>query len=326
MPIADKQILLNRIANELGSELTVNQVNAAMSVLTLSMDKFDVAYVGETKDNGAELLDAFLSTKKIEGKSPKTIDRYKYILTKLLNTVGVPIPSINVYHLRNYLTQRKTDGLSDNTIRGMRDIFCSFFGWLNREGLISRNPAGNLSPIKTQKKVRCPFAATDFERLKECCKTARDKALIAFLAATGCRISEVCRANRGDVDFINKRCTVLGKGNKERVVYLDDVAVMLLRRYLDSRDDEHEALFIGKGTARLTPGGARFALKSLAKKAGVENVHPHRFRRTLATNLIDRGMAIQEVAALLGHDKIDTTMTYVHISQEHVQAAYHKYC
>lgn len=325
MPIADKQVLLNRIATELGSELTANQVNTAMSVLALNMDQFDVSYVGEANSDGNELLDAFLSTKEIEGKSSKTIERYRYILSKMLNAVKVPVASINVYHLRNYLTQRKTDGLSDNTLRGMRDVFCSFFGWLSREGLLPRNPAGNLSPIKAPKKVRRPFSPTDFERLKESCASPRDKALVAFLAATGCRISEVCRVNRNDVDMAHKRCTVLGKGNKERVVYLDDVAAMLLQRYLSNRTDTSEALFAGKGTKRLTPGGARFALKKLEKKAGIENVHPHRFRRTLATNLIDRGMAIQEVAALLGHDKIDTTMTYVHISQEHVQSAYHKY-
>ena len=325
MPIADKQVLLNRIATELGTELTANQVTAAMSVMAQNMDSFDVSYVGETTDNGNELLDAFLSTKEIEGKSPKTIYRYRYIITKMLKTVSVPIPSINVYHLRQYLTQRKADGLSDNTLRGIRDVFCSFFGWLNREGLIPRDPAGNLSPIKAPKKVRYPFASTDIQRLMECCKTDRDKSLITFLAATGCRISEVCRINIEDIDFEQKCCTVLGKGSKERVVYLDDIAVMFLRRYLQSRTDNSAALFVGKGTSRLTPGGARFALKSIAAKAGVENVHPHRFRRTLATNLIDRGMAIQEVATLLGHDKIDTTMTYVHVSQENVQTAYHRY-
>lgn len=325
MPIADKQVLLNRIASELGSDLTANQVTAAMSVLALNMNDFDVSYVGEQRDGGDELLDAFLATKEVEGKSPKTIARYRYILMKMLRDIKVPIPSINVYHLRGYLTKRKSEGLSDGTLRGMRDIFCSFFGWLSREGLIERNPAGNLSPIKVQKKVREPFSATDYERLKECCVSLRDKALIAFLSATGCRISEVCRVNRSDIDFAGKTCVVLGKGNKERIVYFDDVAIMLIRRYLDSRTDGHEALFIGRGSARLTPGGARFALNAISAAAGVENVHPHRFRRTLATNLIDRGMSIQEVASLLGHDKIDTTLKYIRISQDNVQTAYHKY-
>ena len=325
MSIADKQILLNRIASELGSELTVNQVTAAMSVLAMNMGAFDVSYVGEPTNAGAELLDAFLSTKEVEGKSPKTVARYRYIISKMLTTVNIPIASINVYHLRTYLAKRKSVGLSDSTIRGERDIMCSFFGWLSREGLIPQNPAGNLSAIKTQKVVRYPFSDTDIERLMECCDSSRDKALITFLAATGCRISEVCGAKISDIDFAGNRLTVLGKGNKQRVVYLDDVAIMYLRRYLNSRTDSSDAVFVGRGTERMTPGGVRFALNKIAERAGVSNVHPHRFRRTLATSLIDHGMSIQEVATILGHDKIDTTMTYVHISQENVQAAYHKY-
>lgn len=325
MPIADKQILLNRVAHELGNELTMNQLTTAMGVLTMNMDSFDVSYRGESQNDGAEMLDAFLSTKEIEGKSPKTIERYRYILNKMLKSVKVPTTSINVYHLRSYLTQRKASGLSDSTLRGERDIFCSFFGWLNREGLISRDPAGNLQAIKSQKKVRRPFSATDMERLMESCTTDRDKALISFLAATGCRVSEACSVNIRDVDFISKKLVVTGKGNKDRTVYLDEVAVMYIQRYLNGRKDKHEALFVGRGTTRMTPGGVRFALNKIAERSGVENVHPHRFRRTLATNLINHGMAIQEVAEILGHDKIDTTMTYVHVTQENVQTAYHKY-
>ena len=153
----------------------------------------------------------------------------------------------------------------------------------------------------------------------------RDKAIVCLLLSTGCRISELCALNRGDVDFQNKQCAVLGKGNKERTVYLDSVASMILKRYLKSRTDFSQALFVGKGTERLTPGGVRFMMKTLEEDSGVENVHPHRFRRTLATNLLNRGMPIQEVAKILGHEKLDTTMMYAFVDEQNVKASYCKY-
>lgn len=201
----------------------------------------------------------------------------------------------------------------------------SFFGWVQREGLIPNNPCGNLSTIKCGKEVRLPFSDVDIERLKETCETARDKALIAFLLSTGCRVGEVCGLNRADIDFANLECTVLGKGNKERTVYLDNVAAMQLRIYLNTRTDTCEALFAGKGSERLQAGGIRKRLNEIGEKAGVENVHPHRFRRTLATTLINHGMPIQEVAKILGHEKIDTTMTYVYIDKTNVKNAYRRY-
>jgi site-specific recombinase XerD len=149
--------------------------------------------------------------------------------------------------------------------------------------------------------------------------------MISFLLSTGCRISEVCGLNRESVDLKNLECTVLGKGDKERTVFFDDVTAMLLNRYFSERKDNSPALFAGKGTDRMTPGGVRAKLKTIAQRAHVENVHPHRFRRTLATTLIDRGMDIQEVAALLGHEKLDTTLKYVYINKVNVKNAYKKY-
>ena len=165
----------------------------------------------------------------------------------------------------------------------------------------------------------------DIERLKAACHTLRDKALVCFLLSTGCRISEVTSLNREDVDLRTMRCKVLGKGAKERIVYFDMVATMHLRAYLETRNDDHPALFVGKGTERLKPGGVRLMLNETAKRAGVEHVHPHRFRRTLATNLIAHGMPIQEVARILGHDKLDTTMGYVYLDDRDIQSSYRKY-
>jgi site-specific recombinase XerD len=173
--------------------------------------------------------------------------------------------------------------------------------------------------------VKKPYSAVELERIRSACGNIRDLALVDFLYATGCRVSEVSHLDISDIDFDNLECTVIGKGNKERIVYLSDVAAMHLQEYLQGRKDVSEALFSGKGSDRLSKNGIEAALKRIGKKAKVENVHPHRFRRTLATNLLDRGMNIQDVAKILGHADLKTTQIYCFISQKNVKVAYQRY-
>ena len=325
MPIADKLTLMREVESDLSDVLTAAQLRSVMAKISTTLDTYDVARSTLADENASsDLLDTFLSAKSLEGRSAKTIDLYRYIISKFLSAVNTPVPQINVYHIRKHLSDRKAEGKSDTTIDNSRNILRSFFGWLHREGLIERNPMENIAPIKTQKKVRVPYSAVEIQRLKDACKTDRDLALIQFLHATGGRISEVCGLDRQNIDFRRQECKVLGKGNKERIVYFDSVTAMVLQRYLASRTDDFPALFIGKGTERITPGGVRFRLKTIAESAGVENVHPHRFRRTLATSLIDHGMPIQEVASILGHEKLDTTMKYITVNQSNVRNDYHR--
>ena len=327
MSIIVKQTFTSEFRKRLGDTLTENDVDAVIQKLTEQM-----AYYEMERRNDAEgqqefddMIKLFADTKRIEGRSEKTIERYKYILKRFREFDGTPIREITVYNIRNYLASEKGRGISDNTLRGYRDVFQSFFGWVHREGLLPSDPCANLNPIKCRKEVRKPYSNVEIERLKEACETPRDKAIVSFLMATGCRISEVCGLNRDDIDFQNLECTVLGKGNKERTVYIDQVCAMQLENYLRTRKDNDEALFVGKGTDRLKPGGIRKRLNELALQAGVQNVHPHRFRRTLATNLINHGMAIQEVAVILGHEKIDTTMKYVFVDKLNVKNSYRKF-
>lgn len=327
MAVADKQLLIQEVEKSLADKLTAKDIQAVIDALVDKIVNYDV----ELKPDAArcvdydEYLKYYLDAKRVEGRSEKTLARYKYILDRFMQNIHVPLKDISIYHLRSYIMAEKQRGISDSTLEGDRYVFTSFFGWLHKESLIPNNPCANLNPIKCRKKVKVPFSSVDIELLKEACDNARDKAIIAFLYATGCRISEVCGLNVSDVDMVNGECTVLGKGNKERTVFLDSVATMQLKNYLSTRKYQGDALFLAKGARRMTPSGVQFVLKELGKRAGVENVHPHRFRRTLATNLIDRGMPIQEVAAILGHDRIDTTMTYVYISKTNVKNAYRKY-
>lgn len=327
MSIAGKQLFIKDVIESLSPKLILKDINIVTDAITNLLSNYDVEMTGydDAPNDFEQLLKAYLDTKRIEGRSEKTLERYRYILTRFHEVEPYPMQKMTVFSIRHYLGMEKERGISDRTLRGYRDIFTAFFGWLHREGLIQTNPCGNLNPIKCRREVRIPYSEVDIERLKEACSCQRDKAIITFLLATGCRISEVCNLDKQDIDFASMQCTVLGKGNKERTVYLDGIATMQLKQYLTSRKDFNNALFVGKGSERLQPGGVRKRLNELGKKAGVENVHPHRFRRTLATNLINHGMPIQEVAHILGHDNINTTMTYVYVSSENVKNAYRKF-
>lgn len=327
MSITAKQTFTTELQERLSDKLTLKEINAVIESVTHQMAHYDMERLNDDvgQQEFEDMLELFSNAKRIEGRSEKTIERYQYILKRFRKFDKTPIREISVYNIRNYLAHEKGRGISDSTLRGYRDIFLSFFGWIHKEGLIDRNPCANLNPIKCRKEIKKPYSEVDIERLKEACITTRDKAMVSFLMSTGCRISEVCGLNRDDIDFTNMECTVLGKGNKERTVYIDPVCAMQLQNYLQERDDFEDALFVNKYAVRLHPGGIRKRLHELADTAGVQNVHPHRFRRTLATTLINHGMAIQEVASILGHEKIDTTMTYVFIDKRNVKNSYQKY-
>ena len=328
MSIASRTQLMRELSNVVGHYVNADRMDEIMAAISEKIGKFSIEQDREQIESDSEtedMLKAFLSAKEVEGRSQKTLARYEYICKRALKKIGVPIRDISVFHLRKFLAEEKARGIADSTLDGTREVLSSLFGWLHKEGLIKMNPTGNLGTIKIQKKVRKPYSQTDIEKLKECCKTSRDKAIICLLLSTGCRVSEVCGLDRDDLDFLNKEVTVLGKGNKERTVFLDDVCIMCLTRYLNERKDNEPALFIGKRRERLEPGGVREMLRVLANKAGVENVHPHRFRRTLATNLIDHGMELQNVSQILGHERLDTTMKYIYTSKGDLKNQYRKY-
>lgn len=327
MSLMDKQLLLLAMEQKLGDFIPANEMHRILAAADEALADFEVTSAPTAGPDGdsEDLLRYFLDAKRIEGKSDKTVKRYEYILRRLLNDTGVPFARMTVYQIRNYYSTERERGIASSTLEGNRTIYRSFFGWLSREGLIKTNPMQNLTAIKQPKVVRTPFSPVEIEKLENAATEPRDRALLAFLLATGCRVSEVCGADRERIDWQQQRITVLGKGNKERVVLFDDVTAMYLKAYLDGRADADPALFTGRRHERLTTDGVRLMLKRLEKKSGVENVHPHRFRRTRATTLIDAGMQIQDVACLLGHEKLDTTMRYVYIDERNVANSFRKY-
>lgn len=327
MSIIAKQSLIKTLGTELETKLTAHDLALVQDKLNSLLGMYEVEEISEGKIDAEsdDFLKAFMDAKLIEGRSEKTLKHYKYIIGKMLEEINCPIRQATVFHLRNYLMRRKESGVNDKTLEGMRSVYCSYFGWLYKEGLISINPCANLSVIRCPKVVRMPYSSVELEKLKEVCNNTRDKALISFLLSTGCRIGEVCSLDRSSINFQKGECIVLGKGDKERTMFINEVTTMLLQRYFEERKDNFLALFVGKNSERMTPQGIRKMLNTIAEKANVDHVHPHRFRRTLATNLINHGMPIQEVASILGHDKLDTTMTYVYIDTENVHNSYRRY-
>lgn len=325
MGMAEKATFLKAFEHELSDHVTATTLANVLSIASNILGGYDVVRVEAENPDKDDLLHAYVSAMQIQGRSEKTINRYVYTIKRMMEKVNVSTRQITVYHLRRYLAEEKDRGICDSTLEGTRQIFSAYFNWLQREGLLLQNPTANLGTIKCQKKVKRIYSDIDVERLKYECANVRDRAIICFLLSTGCRISEMTQLNRDSINFATLECTVLGKGNKERTVFLDAVSGMLIKEYLNTRKDECPALFAGKGSERLTPGGVRFMLRKLSEATGIENVHPHKFRRTLATNLIRHGMPIQEVASVLGHDKLDTTMQYVVLDKTDVRNSYFKY-
>lgn len=325
MSINTHDRIISELEERIRTLLTAETLESVIEIVREVLAGYEINLILKEEVGKDFMLEAYLDALKVEGRSEKTLFRYRYVIFKMLQRMEATTKNITTYHLRKYLSEEKDRGISERTIKGERAVFSSYFNWLHREDMIEKNPMRNIGQIKCPKKVKKVFSQTDIEKMKWGCKTPRDKAIVCFLKATGCRISEMTNLNREDVNLEKMECTVFGKGSKERTVYLDPVAVMTLKEYLDGRTDDMSPLFLNKRRERFKPGGVRYMLKQLGIKEGIDHVHPHKFRRTEATTLIKHGMAIQEVAKILGHENLDTTMDYVVMDQVDVKNSYHKY-
>lgn len=326
MAMQDKVMLMHQVEDTLKPRMFANMLEEAIAGIQDHLSEYDVQRIVAGEITGQEdLLDAFINAKKVEGRAESTLERYQYTIERFLRAAGARTKDVTTQHVRDYFASESGRGIADSTIEGLRETLNSYFGWLEHEKMIRSNPVFNIGAIKCQKKVRETLSDPEIERLKMACNTIRESALLNVLRSTGCRVSEISGMNVHDIDFSSGECVVLGKGNKERVVYLDAVTIMLLKEYLAQRNDDNAALFINNHGERLKPGGIRNILKRLSETAGVKNVHPHRFRRTLITNLLNRGMPMQEVAILAGHDNMDTTMHYYTANKNVIKASYEKY-
>ncbi len=275
-----------------------------------------------------DLLGAFLTAKEVEGCSQKTLRYYEDTLTRALAALDKPISLIESDDLRQYLNDYEaTRRTSKVTIDNIRRIMSSFFSWLEDEDYIVKSPVHRIHRVKTAQVAKEVLTTEELEALRDGCTTKRDLAVVDLLASTGMRIGELVRLDISDVNLQERECLVTGKGNKQRPVYFDARTKLHLAEYLHDREDESPALFVSLGAPdkRVTVGGMQLRLRQLGKACGVHRVHPHKFRRTLATHAIDKGMPIEQVQKLLGHAKIDTTMHYAMVDQNNVKASHRRY-
>lgn len=313
--------LLNQITALVGSQF--------MSSISNILSKYDITRkTSPTPSTNVQLLNSFLSAKKIEGKSPKTLAYYKNTLARLLTATKKPIKQTTTDDLRNYLSDfQSANGSSNVTIDNIRRIFSSFFSWLEDEDFIVKSPVRRIHKVKTTKVVKETLSDEDLEKIRETASSYRDRAIVEFLASTGVRVGEIVNLNINAIKLDDRSAIVLGKGNSEREVYFDARTKIHLERYLKTRTDKNEALFVSNKIPnnRLTIGTIESIVKKIGEKSSVSHVHPHKFRRTLATRAIDKGMPVEQVQKLLGHVRIDTTMHYAMVNQTNVKISHRKY-
>lgn len=297
------------------------QMEALSETLAMCIDNISV-------DDGRNYIDDFIAAKRIEGRSEKTLEYYKSVIEKTVESIGKTVKHITTDDLRKYLSDyQEKKGSSKVTIDNMRRILSSFFGWLEDEELIIKSPVRRIHKVKASKVIKETYTDEELEKMRDSCDEIRDVALIDFLASTGMRVGELVQLNIEDIDFEERECTVLGKGDKERIVYFDVRSKIHLKQYIESRRDENPALFVSLNAPheRLEIGGVESRLRKIGNDLGIDNVHPHRFRRTLATVAIDKGMPIEQLQQLLGHQRIDTTLQYAMVKQSNVKIAHRKY-
>lgn len=279
-------------------------------------------------DENSNLVSRFLSAKRVEGCSEKTIVYYKNTIEALLITVNKEVKHITTDDLRDYLTKYQSEKSSSKvTIDNIRRIFSSFFSWLEDEDYIIKSPVRRIHKVKTGKIIKETYSDESLELMRDSCLELRDLAMIDLLVSSGMRVGEMVLLNKEDINFNERECVVFGKGDKERVVYFDARAKIHIKNYLDSRTDINPALFVTLRTPqkRLQIGGVEVRLRELGKRLNIPKVHPHKFRRTLATMAIDKGMPVEQLQQLLGHQRIDTTLQYAMVKQSNVKLAHRKY-
>ena len=327
-----KENIIQTIVAKMQRDLDCRQMARLRAVLASELhnveiiEKSDCA-TPQTQEN-EHLLNSFISAKKIEGCSDKTLAYYRNTIERLLATLSLAICHITTTDIRTYLSNYQEEHQSSKvTIDNMRRIFSSFFAWLEDEDYIAKSPVRRIHKVKTDSLVKEVLSDEQLEQLRDSCTTKRDLAIIDFLSSTGIRVGELVKLNREDIDFYERQCVVFGKGNKERVVYFNARTKLHLQQYLNERIDDNPALFVSLNSphSRLTISGVEIRIRKLGQSLSMPKVHPHKFRRTLATMAIDKGMPIEQVQRLLGHVRIDTTLHYAIVNQNNVKLAHKKY-
>lgn len=323
------EILMNEKEQAMIPALNNEQLSQLRKVMEFTFRNICVTEKEQTEQQVDDrIVEKFLAAKRVEGCSDKSIHYYHSTLNNALRKVGKDVKHITTDDLRAYLDEyQQTSGASRVTVDNIRRILSSFFSWLEDESYIIKSPVRRIHKVKTGKTVKETYTDEALERMRDYCDTARDLAIIDILASTGMRVGELVKLNRSDIDFQNRECVVTGKGNKQRKVYFDARTKIHLQNYLSERADDNEALFVTLLAPynRLQISGVEIRLRQLGRELNIHKVHPHKFRRTLATMAIDKGMPIEQVQHLLGHQSLDTTLQYAMVNQANVKLSHRKF-
>ena len=307
------------------------QADKLRQVLHVVLENYEITEndnLPSAESTNQKLVEGFLSAKRIEGCSEKSLVYYRKTIEAMLASIGKGVSHITTDDLRFYLTEYQAQKNSSKiTIDNIRRILSSFFSWLEDEDYILKSPVRRIHKVKSASTIKETYSDEALETMRDNCENLRDLALIDILASTGMRVGELVLLNREDINFEERECVVFGKGSKERIVYFDARAKIHLQNYLKSRIDSNPALFVSLKAPynRLMIGGVEMRLRELGKRLNLPKVHPHKFRRTLATMAIDKGMPIEQLQRLLGHQRIDTTLQYAMVKQNNVKLAHRKY-
>lgn len=324
-----KQKIMEDIVQQMLPYLDNAQLHKLQEVLEHSLFEYEIAgRTIETEDDSQELIDSFVYAKRIEGCSEKTLKYYRTTIEAMTEAVNKGVRHMQTDDLRAYLTDyQEQHGSSRVTIDNIRRILSSFFSWLEDEDHILKSPVRRIHKVKTATNIKETYTDEELEKMRDNCGELRDLAIVDMLASTGMRIGEMVLLNKADINFNERECVVFGKGDKERVVYFDARTKIHLQNYIDSRTDDEPALFVTlrEPHTRITIGGIESRLREFGKSLKIEKVHPHKFRRTLATMAIDKGMPIEQLQQLLGHKRIDTTLQYAMVKQSNVKQAHRKF-
>jgi len=316
---------LVNILNEMAEVLSIAQMKKLQEVLLRNLNE---AAAPDESTSNLEYLQLFLDAKKIEGCSERTLQYYRVTIEKLLNQIEVPIRKISTEQIRAYLSEyQQINNCSKVTVDNVRRNISSFFSWLEEEDYILKSPMRRIHKIKTKQQVKEIISDEAIEKLRDSCCCPRDLAMLDLLYSTGIRVGELVNLNIADINFEARECVVFGKGDKERRVYFDAKAKLHLQDYLQSRTDDNPALFVTLDSpyARLKISGVEIRIRELGRRLNLSKIHPHKFRRTMATRAIDKGMPIEQVQKILGHSQIDTTMQYAIVNQNNVKSSHQRY-
>lgn len=324
-----KEQLIQEVQRQMLPFLNNAQLKQLQSVLEGVLSGVELSHsAGMVESAKVDMVACFINAKRIEGCSEKTLSYYRQTIVSMLSGIEKEPQEIVTEDLRKYLTVYQTSRKSSKvTIDNIRRILSSYFSWLEDEDYIVKSPVRRIHKVKTAKVIKETYTDEALEIMRDNCCNVRDLAMIDLLASSGMRVGEMVALNRDDINFNERECVVFGKGSKERIVYFDAKTKIHLHNYLESRTDTCSALFVSLTSPhdRLQIGGVERRLRELGKRLNLPRVHPHKFRRTLATSAIDKGMPIEQVQQLLGHQKIDTTMHYAMVKQQNVKLAHRKY-